>query len=127
MTISSLLLDPQYAALKEYVVKHTGLSYYVDKDEDFATRLSRRFAARSIHHCGAYLRLLLDPRSGGDEMDRFVGELTIGETYFFRERMAFTALAEQILPPLIRARRGTEQRLRLWRSAPWPPDRAMQL
>jgi chemotaxis protein methyltransferase CheR len=43
--------------------------------------------------------------------------LTIGETYFFRERKTFDALAQRILPELIRRRRGREQRLRLWSAA----------
>lgn len=40
--------------------------------------------------------------------------LTIGETYFFRDRKTLDVLARHVLPELIHARRGRDQRLRLW-------------
>lgn len=40
--------------------------------------------------------------------------LTIGETYFFRERRSFEILEQEILPALIAARRPAGRRLRLW-------------
>ena len=40
--------------------------------------------------------------------------LTVGETYFFRERASFQALEERILPELIAKRLGRDRRLRIW-------------
>jgi chemotaxis protein methyltransferase CheR len=40
--------------------------------------------------------------------------LTVGETYFFRERRSFEVLEQQILPSIIAARRSAEPWLRLW-------------
>jgi chemotaxis protein methyltransferase CheR len=51
---------------------------------------------------------------GPAELDVIASHLTIGETYFFRGDETFKALADHVLPGLIRARRGREQRLRLW-------------
>jgi chemotaxis protein methyltransferase CheR len=46
---------------------------------------------------------------------RLIAELTIGETYFFRDRAVFAALELHLLPTLIAARRATGIRiLRLW-------------
>jgi chemotaxis protein methyltransferase CheR len=46
---------------------------------------------------------------------RLIAELTIGETFFFRDRAVFTALEFYILPALIAARRAKGIRnLRLW-------------
>lgn len=113
MNIASLRADPGYGAVKSCVLKHSGLSYYHDKDEDFATRLSRRLAARGVSNCKAYLRLLTSQDSGDSEMDRLVGELTIGETYFFRQREHFDLLRHTILPDVVRRNRAT-RRLRIW-------------
>jgi chemotaxis protein methyltransferase CheR len=113
MNNASMRADAGYGALKNYVLKHTGLSYYRDKDEDFATRLSRRLHARGVSNCDGYLRLLTGPDGGGPEMDRLVGELTIGETYFFRQREHFDLLRQTILPDLIRRNQAT-RRLRIW-------------
>jgi chemotaxis protein methyltransferase CheR len=53
--------------------------------------------------------------AGGSTVDleAFVAELTIGETYFFRHKPQFEALEHEILPDLI-ARRSRERRLRVW-------------
>jgi len=40
--------------------------------------------------------------------------LTVGETYFFREKRSFDVLREHILPDLLRQRQNTERRLRIW-------------
>ena len=99
--------------LKDYILQQTGLSYYGDKDEDFAMRLSRRFGARATEDCSEYLLLLTDLRGGQQEMDQLVGELTIGETYFFRQREHFDLLRNTVIPDLLE--RNKESRtLRIW-------------
>lgn len=113
MNVAEILADPQYGALKDHVLRHTGLSYYADKDEDFAMRLSRRILARAISDCAAYLRLLNDVRFGRQEMDQLVGELTIGETYFFRHREHFELLRSTIIPDLLERNQATKS-LRIW-------------
>lgn len=113
MNVAALRADPQYGAIKDYILGHTGLWYYSDKDEDFATRLSRRLQVRAASTCAAYFRLLTDGRSGRDEMDRLVGELTIGETYFFRQKEHFELLRHQILPDLLQ-RNHVSRMLRIW-------------
>jgi chemotaxis protein methyltransferase CheR len=51
------------------------------------------------------------------QLHALASHLTVGETYFFRERKTFEALSNVILPELISRRRGREQRLRLWSAA----------
>jgi len=40
--------------------------------------------------------------------------LTVGETYFFRERKSFEALAERVLPDYVKAGQRNAKRLRVW-------------
>ncbi len=110
---SKLLADPAFERLRDWVIEHTGLGYYSDKDQDFAGRIVRRLAARGVASCAAYLRLLEDPAAGAAEMDALAGELTIGETYFFRQNDHFEALKQVILPDLLERNQVT-RRLRIW-------------
>jgi len=48
------------------------------------------------------------------QIEALASSLTIGETYFFRERQSFQALEGEVLPRLIENRRGKDQRLRIW-------------
>lgn len=115
MTVRAILSDPDYPRLKEHVLHHTGLAYYADKDEDLATRISRRFAVVKAPSCTAYLALLNRTRTATipPEIDALVGELTIGETYFFRQAEHFELLRSAIIPDLLR-RKNNSRELRVW-------------
>lgn len=113
MTPPAILTDPHYSQLKRAVLDHTGLGYYDNKDEDFAMRVERRLAAAAISDCAAYLRFIERGAAGEREMRHLIAELTIGETYFFREREQLEALLDVAVPDLI-ARNQTTRHLRVW-------------
>lgn len=48
------------------------------------------------------------------QIEVLASHLTVGETFFFREKKSFNALEKHVLPELIRSRQGNEQRLRIW-------------
>jgi chemotaxis protein methyltransferase CheR len=52
-----------------------------------------------------------------DQLNTLANHLTVGETYFFRERLTLGALAEHALSELIRVRRRHDKRLRIWSAA----------
>src|SRR5574337_1744938 len=73
-------------------------------------------AAPGLGFCGveACLRGLMVSALSRGQVEILAGHLCIGETYFFREPAVFAALENDILPPLIAARRASERRLRIW-------------
>jgi chemotaxis protein methyltransferase CheR len=105
-----ILGDSGYPALKRYIIDHTGLEYYADKDEDLATRISRRLEVGDKTNLSTYHAIL---RRDSAEMDCLVGELTIGETYFFRQKEHFDLLRNTIIPALI-DQNGAARRIRIW-------------
>jgi chemotaxis protein methyltransferase CheR len=56
-------------------------------------------------------------RFAASELETLACHLTVGETYFFREKRSFDILAEQILPALAQARRKGRRQLRIWSAA----------
>jgi chemotaxis protein methyltransferase CheR len=48
------------------------------------------------------------------QIEVLASHLTVGETYFFREKAAFEVLQERILPDLIRSKLKSVERLRIW-------------
>lgn len=108
MTADQVLLDPGYPALKAEVLELTGLDYYLDKDRDLAAHLARRFQALELEDCAGY-RAVMTPA----EVDRLVNELTIGETYFFRQPEHFAFLRSTILPDLLE-RNAVGRQIRIW-------------
>ncbi len=108
MTADQVLFDPGYPALKAEVLELTGLDYYQDKDRDLAAHLARRVQALGLVACARY-RAVMTPA----EVDRLVNELTIGETYFFRQPEHFAFLRSTILPDLFERNAGSRQ-IRIW-------------
>jgi chemotaxis protein methyltransferase CheR len=62
----------------------------------------------------AWIQNLLASPWKKSDMDLLVSILTVGETYFFRDPHSFNILENRLLPELIRARQGRNQRLRIW-------------
>jgi chemotaxis protein methyltransferase CheR len=60
------------------------------------------------------MRRFVTERASREELDVLFSRLTIGETYFFRDPAAFELLQQRVLPEIIRARRSSAKRLRIW-------------
>ncbi len=73
--------------------------------------MARKLDCPDFESCA---RLLLSAPLNRKQIEILAGELTVGETYFFREKRSFEILSEQILPELMRLRQGSERRLRIW-------------
>lgn len=54
------------------------------------------------------------PEMKDEELKVLANCLTIGETYFFREKVALDLLQKKILPELIEQRKGLNQHIRIW-------------
>ncbi len=113
VNLATILADPWFPSLKRYVLSHTGLSYYADKDEDLAARVARRMSVLPASNCKLYLALLEGGEAGAREMASLVEALTIGETYFFRQVEHFDVLRSMIIPSLIE-RNAESRRIRIW-------------
>jgi chemotaxis protein methyltransferase CheR len=103
--------------LCEWVAARTGLHFPAERRTDLERALES--AAQELGHAsGADIaRRLMSAPVSADELRTLVSHLTIGETYFFRERPSFDALATQVLPVLIHRKRAGDRRLRLWSAA----------
>jgi chemotaxis protein methyltransferase CheR len=108
------LPDPILAGLSEFVAAHMGLHFPPERWRDLERGIgaaAREFGLPDAETCA---RMLPSAPLTRTQIEILASHLTVGETYFFRETKSFEALEEHILPELLRARRGAEQRLRIW-------------
>lgn len=97
------------------IAKRLGLDFPDSRQADLERGLARALRSSSTSSPEAYLSSLATLPDGSLEWTRLAGHLTVGETYFFRDRALFEALEQQILPALIAARRSVGNlRLRFW-------------
>jgi chemotaxis protein methyltransferase CheR len=111
--ISNLLL----AQFSEFLAAHMGLHFPAERWSDL--RRGILSAATEFGYTGetACVQGLMSAPLTRHQIEILAGNLTVGETYFFREKRTFEVLTERILPELIQSRRGGEQHLRFWSAA----------
>jgi chemotaxis protein methyltransferase CheR len=109
----NVIEDPHYPQLKDYLITSSGLAYYRDHDEYFAELIGRRLCKVGADDCAAYSERLADGVTGRDELNNLIGDLTIGETYFFRDRQQFDAIRDVVIPAIL-DRNQSNKRLRIW-------------
>ncbi|MGH7804815.1 MAG: CheR family methyltransferase, partial [Candidatus Binatia bacterium] len=93
-----------------WIAERTGLTFPAQRSASAETKIRRAMTRRGAVDVGAFhLLLKRDP----EVFDELVSELTIGETYFFRETAHFDLVARDVIPE-VRARRGTGHVIRCW-------------
>jgi chemotaxis protein methyltransferase CheR len=92
--------DAEFRKLSELLRVHCGLHFDVETRYVFERRVMRRVRELDLTSFAAYHLLLRSGSQGSRELARLVDELTINETYFFRERSQLVALSTEIIPEL---------------------------
>jgi len=108
------LSDQVLLRLSESVANQTGLHFPRERWNDLERGIrsaALKFGFPSAEPCAKWLLSAPLTKKG---IEILAGELTVGETYFFREKRSFEILSDSILPEMARIRRGAELRLRIW-------------
>lgn len=113
----SQVRQPRWPQLSEMIATSMGLHFPRERWDDLGRAFkgaADEFGFSDIAACADWL---LSTPLDKTRLQVLASHLTVGETYFFREKQTLDALAEHILPELIRSRRGRGQRLRIWSAA----------
>jgi chemotaxis protein methyltransferase CheR len=105
--------QPAYEAVVRLLGERTGLSFPPQRHESAEQGIRRAMTRAGVHEPEAY-RALVERNAGA--LDDLVVELTIGETYFFRDPEQFDFIRRTVLPDLWR-RHGPEHTVRAWSAA----------
>ena len=101
--------------LTDYLKRHLGLSFPRKNWGDLERQIIQSLAEFNFDDSEAFVDWLLSSEPPTrNQIEILASHLTVGETYFFREKKAFEILEERILAGLIDARRQNEKRLRFW-------------
>jgi chemotaxis protein methyltransferase CheR len=103
--------------LSELIASRMGLHFPPERRSDLRRALNEAAPELGFEDAAACAEGLLTATPSAAQLRTLATHLTIGETYFFRERPSFNALATQVLPVLIHRKRSGDRRLRLWSAA----------
>lgn len=98
--------------LCDFLRQRTGLSFGENKRYYVERRVVDRMTAVGARDFREYLNLLRFQASG-EELQLLVNQMTVNETYFFREKYQFDCLVNSVLDEIVRDRRPGD-RIRIW-------------
>lgn len=102
--------DPAFARVADVVYLVSGLVFPPNRQPSAEAGMRRAMSALRIAEPDLLGRAVQSP---GDARDALLAELTVGETYFFRDEGQLDLLRTTILPDLLRTR-GPEAPIRIW-------------
>ncbi|WP_182870702.1 CheR family methyltransferase [Rhodopirellula sp. JC639] len=102
--------DPEFRNLLNWLTKHTGIKFREDQLR-YTMNTVRQLMKRAGVDRYAEFRLSLAKHS--NLLSDCIDQLTVGETYFFREPRHFEFIRHRVLPEL-RLRRGPLEPIRAW-------------
>jgi chemotaxis protein methyltransferase CheR len=108
------LSDDVLERLSEFIAANMGLHFPRNRWRDLAQGVSSSARELGFEDLKACMEWILSSPLSKKQVEILAGRLTVGETYFLREKRSLDILMEEILPDMIRTRSGDERRLRIW-------------
>ncbi len=114
MNMRCALPDLLLSGLSDFVAARIGLHFPQERWRDLERGLVAATPALGQADAESCVRWLLSASLTQSHIETLASHLTIGETYFFREKRSLEILEMQIVPELLRARCDSERHLRIW-------------
>ncbi len=108
------LVQRDYERFRELLMERSGLFFPHEKRQLLARGLAEALRASPRADLDEYYQVLRGAPSTHREWEHLVSVLTVGETYFFRNRGHMNALTHHILPDIVARRQSSNRRIRIW-------------
>lgn len=111
---SVALPDALLSQLSELLESRMGLHFPRERWRDMERGLAAASHDGGYANTETFVRGLLSSPLTQPRIEALASHLTVGETYFFRERESLDILERQLVPELLRARSPSQRHLRIW-------------
>lgn len=108
------LPSPLLSQLSEFVATQTGLYFPQERWGDLERGIASAAPDFNFPDRESCAHWLLSAPLTRHMIEVLASHLSVGETYFFREKQSLEVFEEHILPKLLQSRRQNERRLRIW-------------
>jgi chemotaxis protein methyltransferase CheR len=89
---------PAFEPIGDLIRQRAGLAFLVDRTVDLEAGVRRAMENARVRDPAEYLRCL---QASARAVDALLDEITVGETYFFREPEHFRLIRQAVVPPLL--------------------------
>ncbi|MDD1727514.1 MAG: hypothetical protein LUQ50_00415 [Methanospirillum sp.] len=115
--MAPLLSYEELRRVSQFVNERIGFSYAPERMSDLQRGFETACQDLGLTDSISCMKAIEDPLCTSALEEALVKKLTIGETYFFRDKNLFIELRDHLLPDLFRSRRMNGKYLRIWCAA----------
>jgi len=109
------LSSDDFALFQELLIEACGLSFEEERNQSLHLALWERLQQRGYDSYLEYYNLLKFHPEGRLEVRELLDLITVGETYFFRNKAQFNVLTRSVLPEIIKRKMSKrDQSIRVW-------------
>ena len=109
------LSSDDFALFQELLIDACGLRFEEERKQSLHLALWERLQERGYDSYREYYNLLKFHPEGRLEVRELLDLITVGETYFFRNKAQFNVLMESVLPEIIKRKLSTRDKsIRVW-------------
>lgn len=109
------LLDTTFQKLRDYIYEHSGIYIADTKKYLIENRLARILHDKNLSSFEEYLKVIKFCKNG-NELAKLFNAVTTNETYFFREIEQLNVFNEDLLPNILKQKKGMES-VKIWSAA----------
>ena len=100
--------------IRTYLHNNLGLHYSDNQEKELYKKLTTASKGFNFDDTDVFIDWLITQDLKKSKVEKLASFLTIGETYFFREKKTLNYLEHEYLPELIKKRTGVNQYLKIW-------------
>jgi chemotaxis protein methyltransferase CheR len=104
----------QEEALCSYLHTHTGIVIHEHQRGNLRDTLQRAVARFGYAQAGDYIQRLHECTPDSEELEYLMANVTVGESYFFRDKNQMEFLRTGWLPQLMARKNGQHRSIRIW-------------
>lgn len=112
--MQSVISDIDYEKINSFINSKMGLNFPIERKGDLAKALNNAASDFQLENASDLVDYLISSPLSDNEFQILSRHLTIGETYFFREKIIFDILRNIILPEIITKRAKVCQKIKIW-------------
>ena len=105
---------PKLTELRKYLLNNLGLNFKIHQEKDLYRKLEDASGSFHFDNVIPFIDWLVNQQLSPEQTETLASFLTIGETYFCREKKALDYLEFEYLPELINKRKDNVKRLKIW-------------
>lgn len=103
--------------ISEFIRKKIGIYFPPNKYAEMSMKLKELARENGFKNIDSFIRSLSNGNGSRQKAEILASKLSIGETYFWRDRELFRVLEEELFPKLIREKENTRRVIRIWSAA----------